>query len=146
MLDVARRLRAFRAPPGDRIERVVRNGCYRSAGLRDLCISADVTQPLAETYEASIAPHPLARHLGHLNSPDRDDPFGAGPDDLAAELEAAIDDVQRTIDEMRSGPAGRRPRRLTLQAHCHVGCLRPPGVSEGRIRAQFLRWTEPLER
>ncbi len=67
MLDVARRLRSFCAPASDRIERVVRNGCYRSAWLRDLCISPEVTRHLAAIYGVSIAPHPLSGHLGHLN-------------------------------------------------------------------------------
>lgn len=67
MLDIARRLRAFCAPAGDRIERVVRNGCYRSAWLRDLCVSPQVTRHLAAIYGVAVAPHPLSGHLGHLN-------------------------------------------------------------------------------
>ncbi|MDX2380701.1 MAG: hypothetical protein QNM02_13195 [Acidimicrobiia bacterium] len=67
MLEVARRLRVFCTPAGDRIERVVRNGCYRSAWLRDLCISPEVTQHLANIYRVPIAPHPLSGHLGHIN-------------------------------------------------------------------------------
>lgn len=67
MLDTARRLLAFCRPAGDRIERTVRNGCYRSRWLRDLCISPDVTQHLATIYATSIAPHPMVAQLGHLN-------------------------------------------------------------------------------
>ncbi|MFK7918126.1 MAG: hypothetical protein AB8G14_08630 [Ilumatobacter sp.] len=67
MLDVGRRLRQFCRPAGERIERVVRGGCYRSRWLRDLCISPHVTQHFAEIYGASIAPHPMVGHLGHLN-------------------------------------------------------------------------------
>ena len=67
MLAVARRLRQFCRPAGERIERVVRGGCYRSRWLRDLCISPDVTQHLANIYGTSIAPHPMVGHLGHIN-------------------------------------------------------------------------------
>lgn len=67
MLDVGRRLRSFCRPAGERIERTVRGGCYRSRWLRDLCISPDVTQHFAEIYGASIAPHPMVVHLGHIN-------------------------------------------------------------------------------
>lgn len=67
MLETARRLRVFCAPASDRIERVVRNGCYRSAWLRDLCTSPNVTQHLSDIYGVSVAPHPLSGHLGHLN-------------------------------------------------------------------------------
>ena len=67
MLSVARRLRQYCRPAGERIERVVRGGCYRSRWLRDLCVSPEVTQHLATIYGASIAPHPMVGHLGHLN-------------------------------------------------------------------------------
>ncbi|WP_070105349.1 hypothetical protein [Ilumatobacter coccineus] len=67
MLAVARRLRAFCRPAGDRIERTVRGGCYRSKWLRDLCISPEVTQHFADIYGTSIAPHPMPVHLGHIN-------------------------------------------------------------------------------
>lgn len=67
MLDTARRLRAHAAPAGDRIERTTRGGCYRSAWLRDLCLSDDVTQHLSRIYGVAVAPHPMPLHLGHLN-------------------------------------------------------------------------------
>lgn len=67
MLDVARRLEAFTHPAGDRIERVVRGGCYRSRWLRDLCISPDVSAVMAEIYGTAVAPHTMPLHLGHLN-------------------------------------------------------------------------------
>lgn len=67
MLTVGRRLREFCRPAGDRIERVVRGGCYRSRWLRDLCVSPEVTQHFAEIYGTSISPHPMVGHLGHLN-------------------------------------------------------------------------------
>lgn len=72
MLDTARRLRAFHKPAGDRIERVVRGGCYRSRFLRDLCISPEVNEHLAGIYGAAIHPHAMPLHLGHLNyEPER---------------------------------------------------------------------------
>ncbi|MEM9204223.1 MAG: hypothetical protein AAGC53_21495 [Actinomycetota bacterium] len=67
MLDIARRLRAFAAPAGDRIEAVVRGGCYRSRWLRDLCVSEDVTAHLEKIYGVAIAPHAMPLHLGHMN-------------------------------------------------------------------------------
>jgi hypothetical protein len=67
MLAVGRRLRQFSRPAGERIERVVRGGCYRSGWLRDLCVSPEVTQHFADIYGTSIAPHPMVGHLGHLN-------------------------------------------------------------------------------
>ncbi len=67
MLDLARRLRAFATPAGDRIESTTRGGCYRSRWLRDLCISQDVTAHLEAIYGIEIAPHAMPLHLGHLN-------------------------------------------------------------------------------
>ena len=67
MLDVARRLRRFGAAAGDRIETMVRGGCYRSQWLRDLCLSQDVSAHLEKIYGIEIAPHPMPVHLGHLN-------------------------------------------------------------------------------
>lgn len=78
MLDVARRLRAFSRPAGNRIERMTRSGCYRSRWLRDLCTSPEVSDHLQRIYGTAIAPHPMPVHLGHINyEPSR--------------LEAAID-------------------------------------------------------
>ena len=67
MLDIARRLRGFARPAGERIERTVRSGCYRSRWLRDLCLSTDVTAHLEAVYGTEIAPHPMPVHLGHIN-------------------------------------------------------------------------------
>ena len=67
MLDTARRLRCFTRPAGERIERTVRGGCYRSRWLRDLCLSPEVTAHLEAIYGIEIAPHPMPVHLGHLN-------------------------------------------------------------------------------
>jgi len=67
MLDVARRLRAYASPAGDRIEQMTRGGCYRSRWLRDLSISQDVSDHLEKIYGIEIAPHPMPVHLGHLN-------------------------------------------------------------------------------
>jgi len=67
MLDVARRLEPFVMPASDRIERVVRGGCYRSRWLRDLCLSADLAEHLSTIYGTPVAPHAMPHHLGHLN-------------------------------------------------------------------------------
>lgn len=67
MLDLARRLRPFATPAGDRIESMTRGGCYRSRWLRDLCTSQDVTAHLEAIYGIAIAPHAMPVHLGHLN-------------------------------------------------------------------------------
>lgn len=67
MLDVARRLRQHVRPAGDRIERTVRGGCYRSRWLRDLCTSQEVSDHLAGIYGVDVAPHAMPLHLGHIN-------------------------------------------------------------------------------
>ncbi len=67
MLETARRLRCFTRPAGERIERTVRGGCYRSRWLRDVCLCPDVTAHLEAIYGIEIAPHPMPVHLGHLN-------------------------------------------------------------------------------
>lgn len=67
MLETARRLRPFVRPAGDRIEQMVRGGCYRSRWLRDLCISQEVSDHLERIYGIPIAPHPMPLHLGHMN-------------------------------------------------------------------------------
>ncbi|MEM7323253.1 MAG: hypothetical protein AAF531_09215 [Actinomycetota bacterium] len=74
MLDVARRLKGFVKPAGDRIENALRGGCYRSRWLRDLCISQEVNDHLQKIYGVEIAPHPMPVHLGHMNfEPNRID-------------------------------------------------------------------------
>ena len=73
MLATARRLRAFTQSGGNRIQNIARGGCYRSAWLRDLCISPEVTNHLERIYGVAVAPHPMPLHLGHLNFPP-DDP------------------------------------------------------------------------
>ncbi len=67
MLATARRLERFVMPAADRIERVVRGGCYRSRWLRDLCTSPDLTAHLSAIYGIDVAPHAMPLHLGHLN-------------------------------------------------------------------------------
>ena len=67
MLELARRLRNFATPAGDRIETMTRGGCYRSRWLRDLCTSPEVTAHLEAIYGIAIAPHAMPLHLGHLN-------------------------------------------------------------------------------
>ncbi len=67
MLETARRLRVFATPAGERIERVVRGGCYRSTWLRDLALSPDVTAHMSKIYGIDVAPHAMPLHLGHLN-------------------------------------------------------------------------------
>jgi len=67
MLDTARRLRGWAVRAGNRIENVVRGGCYRSRWLRDLCISPEVTEAMCDIYGTRVAPHSMPVHLGHLN-------------------------------------------------------------------------------
>lgn len=67
MLSTARRLRAFAARAGDRIENTVRGGCYRSRWLRDLCLAPQVTDVMSEIYGTAVAPHTMPLHLGHMN-------------------------------------------------------------------------------
>ena len=67
LLDISRRLRRYATPAGNRIEHVVRGGCYRSTWLRDLCCSPEVTAALSSVYGTEIAPHTMPHHLGHLN-------------------------------------------------------------------------------
>ena len=103
MLSVARRLRAFARPAGNRIERMTRSGCYRSRWLRDLCTSQQVSDHLQRIYGTAIAPHPMPVHLGHINyEPSR--------------IEAAIDkwhhdtiplDYVMTVTDPATVPGGR---------------------------------------
>lgn len=67
MLETARRLRPFAQRAGNRIEQVVRGGCYRSRWLRDLCLSPEVSEAMAAIYGTRVAPHTMPVHLGHLN-------------------------------------------------------------------------------
>jgi hypothetical protein len=66
MLEVARSLREH-AISCERIDNMVRGGCYRSRFLRDLCIDSSVTEMLCEVYGVDIAPHTMPVHLGHMN-------------------------------------------------------------------------------
>ncbi|MBX2840029.1 MAG: hypothetical protein KTR35_24445 [Gammaproteobacteria bacterium] len=66
MLDTARRLRNH-AVGCERIENMVRGGCYRSRFLRDLCLDPSVTQIMCDIYQADVAPHTMPVHLGHMN-------------------------------------------------------------------------------
>ena len=70
LLQVARSLRRH-AISCDRIENMVRGGCYRSKCLRDLCVDPSLTGLMCEIYQADVAPHTMPLHLGHMNfSPD----------------------------------------------------------------------------
>ena len=67
LLDTCRRLREFSRRAGNRIERTVRGGCYRSRFLRDLCVDPDLTAAMSAIYGTDVAPHTMPVHLGHLN-------------------------------------------------------------------------------
>ncbi|MGI9621849.1 MAG: hypothetical protein ACR2PK_03350 [Acidimicrobiales bacterium] len=67
MVHIARHLRQHAKRAGDRIENVVRGGCYRSRWLRDLCLNEDVTETMSRIYGIAVAPHTMPVHLGHLN-------------------------------------------------------------------------------
>ena len=67
LLDVARRLRPFKARARERIENMVRGGCHRSRWLRDLCLAPEVTDMMSAVYGVDVAPHTMPVHLGHLN-------------------------------------------------------------------------------
>ena len=66
LLSVARALRAH-AVSCERIENMVRGGCYRSKFLRDLCVDPSLTEMMCEIYQADVAPHTMPLHLGHMN-------------------------------------------------------------------------------
>ena len=63
---MARNLRSH-AISCERIENMVRGGCYRSKFLRDLCIDASLTDLMCEIYQTDVAPHTMPLHLGHIN-------------------------------------------------------------------------------
>ncbi len=70
LLQVARKLRQH-AISCERIDNMVRGGCYRSKFLRDLCIDPSLTDMMCEIYQTDVAPHTMPVHLGHMNfSPD----------------------------------------------------------------------------
>ena len=70
LLETARALRQH-AISCERIENMVRGGCYRSRFLRDLCVDPSLTQLMCDIYETDVAPHTMPLHLGHMNfSPD----------------------------------------------------------------------------
>ena len=70
LLNVARSLRQH-AVSCERIENMVRGGCYRSRFLRDLCTDPSLTELMCEIYQTDVAPHTMPLHLGHMNfSPD----------------------------------------------------------------------------
>jgi len=66
LLNTARALRQH-AISCERIENMVRSGCYRSRFLRDLCIDPSLTQLMCDIYETDVAPHTMPVHLGHMN-------------------------------------------------------------------------------
>lgn len=70
LLRTARRLRAHTVSC-ERIDNMVRGGCYRSRFLRDLCIDPSLTELMCDIYQTDVAPHTMPLHLGHMNfSPD----------------------------------------------------------------------------
>ena len=70
LLQVSRNLRQH-AISCERIENMVRGGCYRSRFLRDLCINPSLTGLMCDVYETDVAPHTMPLHLGHTNyAPD----------------------------------------------------------------------------
>lgn len=70
LLQVARSLREH-AISCERIENMVRGGCYRSKFLRDLCVDPSLTELMCKIYQTDVAPHTMPLHLGHMNfSPD----------------------------------------------------------------------------
>ena len=70
LLQVARKLRAH-AISCERIDNMVRGGCYRSRFLRDLCLEPSITAMLCKVYGTDVAPHTMPVHLGHMNfAPD----------------------------------------------------------------------------
>ena len=66
LLDVARKLRSH-AISCERIENMVRGGCYRSRFLRDLCVDESINELMCEIYDVDVAPHTMPVHLGHMN-------------------------------------------------------------------------------
>ncbi len=115
VLETARRLRCFTRPAGERIERTVRGGCYRSRWLRDLCLSPEVTAHLTSdligiddpetlwTEWAKFAAWRSKDRLAHLIDELE---FTSDRDTVITQLESAIDDAQRAIAEMRAGEQG----------------------------------------
>ena len=77
LLSVARSLRQH-AVSCERIENMVRGGCYRSRFLRDLCIDPSLTEMMCEIYQTDVAPHTMPLHLGHMNF---------APDDLSKAID-----------------------------------------------------------
>jgi hypothetical protein len=70
LLNVARNLRQH-SISCERIDNMVRGGCYRSRFLRDLCIDPSLTDLMCEIYQTDVAPHTMPVHLGHMNfAPD----------------------------------------------------------------------------
>jgi hypothetical protein len=66
LLQVARRLKQH-AVSCERIENMVRSGCYRSKFLRDLCVDESLTDLMCDIYQTDVAPHTMPVHLGHMN-------------------------------------------------------------------------------
>jgi len=70
LLNVARQLR-LHSISCERIQNMVRGGCYRSKFLRDLCVDPSLTELMCSIYQTDVAPHTMPLHLGHMNfSPD----------------------------------------------------------------------------
>lgn len=71
LLQVARNLRDH-AVSCERIENMVRGGCYRSRFLRDLCTAPSITEMMCAIYGIDVAPHTMPVHLGHMNFAPQD--------------------------------------------------------------------------
>ena len=66
LMEVCNQLEAF-TTSNPRIQRNMRGGVYRSAFLRDLCISKDVAEFVSEICGVELIPHTIPHQLGHLN-------------------------------------------------------------------------------
>lgn len=66
LYDVCKQLEAF-TTSNQRIARNTRGGVYRSAFLRDLCLSPDVAAFMSGIIGMDLMPHTIPHQLGHLN-------------------------------------------------------------------------------
>ena len=77
LLRITRRLRRF-STSSQRVQHMVRGGCYRSRWFRDLCTSPELAAHMSTIFGTAVAPHPMAVQLGHLNF---------APDDVSAAVD-----------------------------------------------------------
>ena len=66
LLEIAQQLRDH-LRSCDRIDNMLRGGCYRSRFLRDLCLDESVADLMSQIYQTEVAPHPMPVQLGHMN-------------------------------------------------------------------------------